>query len=142
MLNLLILAADGNSQPQNGSGGSMIGLLFPLILVFVLMYFVMIRPQKKKQKEEQKMKESLQVGDEILTIGGIYGRIVSIKEDSIVLESAADHSKIKFAKWAVSQNLTVHEAEAVVKPKKEKKAKKDDAASVSNDDEKLKLKED
>lgn len=78
-------------------------------VIIVLFYFVLIRPQKKKQKEEQKLRDSIQVGDEILTIGGIYGKVVSIKDDSFVIESVADHSKIKIARWAVSQNLTVHE---------------------------------
>lgn len=50
------------------------------------MYFVMIRPQKKKQKEEQNMRDSIQVGDEITTIGGIMGRVVTVKEDSIIIE--------------------------------------------------------
>ncbi len=93
------------------------------VVIIAVMYFVMIRPQKKKQKEEQKMRESLQVGDELLTIGGIYGRIVSIKDDSLVIESSADHSKIKIAKWAISQNLTVHEDVMEVKTKAKKKKK-------------------
>ena len=79
-----------------------------IVAIFVVMYFVMIRPQKKKQKEEQKMRESLQVGDEIITIGGIIGRIVSIKDDTIVIETP-DHSKIQLCNWAVSANNTVHE---------------------------------
>ena len=79
-----------------------------IVAIFVVMYFVMIRPQKKKQKEEQKMRESLQVGDEIVTIGGIIGRIVSIKDDTIVIETP-DHSKIQLCNWAVSANNTVHE---------------------------------
>ena len=55
------------------------------------------------------MRENLQVGDEILTIGGIYGRVISLKEDSIVIESKSDHSKLTIARWAMQQNLTVHD---------------------------------
>ncbi|MBE6729715.1 MAG: preprotein translocase subunit YajC [Ruminococcaceae bacterium] len=87
-------------------------MIIYIVVIIGVMYFVMIRPQKKKQKEEQKMRESIQVGDELLTIGGIFGRVVSLKEDSITIESSADHSKIKIAKWAVSQNLTIHEEAA------------------------------
>ena len=94
-----------------GSGSSLWMIAYIVVIIGV-MYFVMIRPQKKKQKEEQKMRESIQVGDELLTIGGIFGKVVSLKEDSIVIESSADHSKIKIAKWAVSQNLTIHEEAA------------------------------
>ncbi len=85
------------------------------VFIIALFYFILIRPQKKKQKEEQKLRDSIQVGDEILTIGGIYGKVVSIKDDSLVIESSADHSKLKIARWAVSQNLTVHEDAAPAK---------------------------
>lgn len=78
-------------------------------VLFFALWFFMIRPQKKKQKEEQKMRENLQVGDEIVTIGGIYGRVVSLKEDTFVIESQSDHSKITVARWALQSNLTVHD---------------------------------
>ena len=60
-------------------------------------------------KEEKKMRENLQVGDEIITIGGIHGRIISLKEDTFVIESLSDHSKLTFSRWALQQNLTVHD---------------------------------
>ena len=89
----------------------------PMILIYAALfgalYFFMIRPQKKKQKEEQKMRENLQVGDEIVTIGGIYGRVISLKEDTIVIESISDHSKITIARWALQSNLTVHDASPI-----------------------------
>lgn len=85
----------------------------PIILIFVLMYFVMIRPQRKQQKEEQKMRNSLRVGDEISTIGGICGRVVNIKEDRLIIETGADRSKITILKAAVANNATVHDAEDV-----------------------------
>lgn len=66
----------------------------PIVLIVVLMYFVMIRPQRKKQKEEQKMRNSIRVGDEITTIGGICGRVINIKEDALVIETGADRSKM------------------------------------------------
>ena len=81
-------------------------MLVPMILIF---YFFLIRPQKKKEKAEKLMRENLQVGDEILTIGGIYGRVISLKEDSMVIESKSDHSKITVARWALQSNLTVHD---------------------------------
>ncbi len=81
-------------------------MLVPMILIF---YFFLIRPQKKKEKAEKLMRENLQVGDEILTIGGIYGRVISLKEDAMVIESKSDHSKLTIARWAMQQNLTVHD---------------------------------
>ena len=61
------------------------------------------------EKKEKQMRENLQIGDEIITIGGIYGRVVSLKEDSLVIESSGDRSKIQVQRSAVGQNLTIHE---------------------------------
>ena len=103
-LNLLTLA-----ETANQSKGSLWVMIAVYALLFGALYFFMIRPQKKKQKEEKKMRENLQVGDEIVTIGGIYGRVISLKEDTIVIESLSDHSKITIARWALQTNLTVHD---------------------------------
>lgn len=103
-INLLEKAASNGGQ----AGGTLL-YIGMLVLMFGVMYFIMIRPQRKKQKEEEKMRNNLQIGDEILTIGGFYGRVVSIKEDSLVIESASDHTKQKIARWAVQQNLTIHD---------------------------------
>ncbi len=102
---------ENTSSAVDTTGGAMSSLAMPitLVLMFAIMYFVMIRPQRKKQKAEEKMRNSIQIGDEILTIGGFYGRVVSIKEDSLVIESAGDRSKQKIARWAVQQNMTIHE---------------------------------
>lgn len=100
------------SATDGASGGgfmSMLPMLAIYALIFAALYFFMIRPQKKKQKEEKKMRENLQVGDEIVTIGGVYGRVIALKEDTIVIESQSDHSKLTFARWALQQNLTVHD---------------------------------
>lgn len=88
------------------------GWLLPvvyIVFILILMYFMIIRPQNKKKKEEEKLKNSLQVGDEIVTIGGFHGKIISLKEDSIVIESVLDHSKQKLERWAIQQNLTIHD---------------------------------
>lgn len=105
-------AADATSSAADTATGSVGSMLMPILMfgvMFLAMYFFIIRPQKKKEKEEKKMRENLQVGDEILTIGGIYGRVISLKEDAIVIESKSDHSKMTIARWAMQQNLTVHD---------------------------------
>ncbi|OQA64996.1 MAG: preprotein translocase subunit YajC [Firmicutes bacterium ADurb.Bin262] len=99
----------GTSGASGASGKSSLSMILLMGGMFVVMYFVMIRPQKKKQKAEQEMRESVQVGDEITTIGGIFGRVVTVKEDSLVIETGADRNKIKIAKWAVSVNNTAQE---------------------------------
>ncbi len=106
MLITLAKAADTANGGQAGGAGLL--MFLPLILIFALMYFMMIRPQKKREKEEKKMRDNLQVGDELLTIGGIYGRVISLKEDAVVIESKSDHSKLTIARWAIQQNLTIH----------------------------------
>ena len=75
--------------------------LVSIALIFVVMYFVMIRPQKKQQQQDAMMRESLAVGDEVTTIGGIIGKVVSIKEETFVLETTKDRTKIRFLKGAV-----------------------------------------
>lgn len=83
----------------------------PFILLIAVFYFVLIRPQRKKDKEIQKMRNSIQVGDEVITAGGIVGIVVSIKEDTVVVETGGDRSKIRIKRWAIQTNETVHEAE-------------------------------
>lgn len=74
------------------------------------MYFIIdTAAAQKNKKEKKKMRDNLQVGDEIVTIGGIYGRVISLKEETIVIESASDHSKLTIARWALQTNLTVHD---------------------------------
>ena len=106
--NFLTLADNATAKPQSG-GSSMIVMIVIYALIFGALYFFMIRPQKKKKKEEEKMRANLQVGDEIVTIGGIQGRVVSLKEDSMVIESQVDHSKMTIARWALQANNTVHD---------------------------------
>ena len=107
----LIRLADEASTDTASSGGllsSLLPLAFPILLI-VIMYFLMIRPQQKKQKEEQKMRNNLRVGDELTTIGGIKGRVVSIKDDTVTIETSNDRTKIVFEKAAVGTVHTKHE---------------------------------
>ncbi len=76
--------------------------LIPLILLIVVMYFLMIRPQKKKDKQIQDMRKALTVGDEIITIGGICGKIVKTKEDSFIIQVGADKVKFEMMRGAFS----------------------------------------
>ena len=73
-----------------------------IVALFAIMYFMLIRPQKKKDDEIRKMRENLKVGDEILTIGGIYGKIVRIKDDSLTIQVGSDRTRIEVAKWAIN----------------------------------------
>ena len=124
-------------------------MLIALVAVFAIMYFMTIRPQKKRQKEEQEMRSSIEIGDEIITIGGIVGRVVTIREEDIIIETGADRNKIKILRGAINTNKTkmdqrrkeVEAARQAAKEKKAgKKASKDSAKAdepkVLTDDEK------
>ncbi|MGN0635459.1 MAG: preprotein translocase subunit YajC [Acutalibacteraceae bacterium] len=104
-MNIITLAAASGTTQQSGG----IGMILMLVAMFAIMYFVMIRPQKKKQKEEQAMRDNIQIGDEITTIGGIMGRVVTVKDDSLIIETGADRSKMKVTRWAVGTNNTANE---------------------------------
>lgn len=105
----MFLLETSAADSQGGGGMSILVMVIYLAVIFGAMYLLLIRPQRKKQKEEKKMRENLQVGDEVVTIGGIYGRVISLKEDSMVIESKSDHSKLTIARWALQTNLTVHD---------------------------------
>ncbi len=82
-----------------------------IVVMFVALYFFMIRPQKKQEKEVANMRNNLQVGDEITTIGGIIGRIVSIKEETVMIETGHDRTKIRILRSAV-RCVDVHAEDA------------------------------
>ncbi len=98
--------------------------LLPLILLFAVMYFLMIRPQKKKDKQIQDMRKSLQVGDEIVTIGGICGKIVKTKDESFIIQVGADKVKFEMMRWAVSSVTKPSPRRDVVDDVKEEEPKK------------------
>ena len=80
--------------------------MLPLVLMFGVLYFVMIRPQMKKAKEQKKYIEALKKGDKILTIGGIYGKVVEVREDATIIMEVEDGTKMKISKNAVSNDAT------------------------------------
>ena len=128
---LLQMASGAAADGKNGTATYII----MMVVLIALMYFMMIRPQKKRQKEEQEMRSSLEIGDEIITIGGIVGKVVTIREEDIIIETGADRNKMKIQRWAVNTNVTkteqhkkeVEKAREAAKEKKE--AKKSDKKS-------------
>ena len=86
-------------------------MLGMVVLLFVVFYFFGIRPQKKQEKEAADMRNALTVGDEITTIGGIIGKIVSIKEETMIIETGRDHTRIRLLKSAV-RTVDVHAEDA------------------------------
>lgn len=105
---------------STGMGSSLI----MLVLMFAIFYFMLIRPENKRKKEAEEMRSSVKNGDKIVTIGGIVGTVVNVKENRIVIETGADQVRIELEKWAISSNETATEAaKAEAKKAQEAKAK-------------------
>jgi len=96
---------------SGGAGNSLWITILYMVLIVGVFYFLLMRPQQKRKKQEEKMRSSVQVGDDITTIGGIEGRVVGIKEDtgSLIIETGTDRAKIKIKKWAVGSIETAHD---------------------------------
>lgn len=105
--NILALSS-GTTQ----NSGSWIPSIIMIVAMVAIFYFLIIRPENKKKKAANEMRESLKVGDEITTIGGVVGTICAIKKETIVLETGADRVRIEFTKWAISSKGKQQEAEA------------------------------
>ena len=100
----LTTAATTTTSATSALGGdSLIGLIVPMVLMFAVFYFLLIRPQRKKDKKVKDMLSALKVGDRISTIGGIFGTIMAIKDDTIELNVGRDNVRLIMARWAIRQ---------------------------------------
>ena len=133
----LITLTTGAASSGSGLGGffgSTWGMVALIGGMFAIMYFLMIRPQNKQRKAEEELRNNTEIGDEVVTIGGIVGKVVSVKDDVLVIETGADRNKMKITRWAVRDNLTKQAAqkeamERAKKAKEEAKAAKKKEAS-------------
>ena len=109
--------AAGAGGAAGAAGGviGMVGTMLPMILLVVVLYFIMIRPQRKKEKELKAQIDAMKVGDKVVTIGGICGKVTKIKDDYIFLETGnvgtpEDRSVLKFERSAIKAVETIHDA--------------------------------
>ena len=120
-------------ETTQNSGGGLLTIM--MLLLMVGMFWFMSRSNKKKEKEAAEMRDSLQVGDEVTTIGGIIGKVVSIKEETFVLETTKDRTKIRFLKGAIrSVDVKIADiaaAQAAEKAEKEAEVKETEAPAES-----------
>jgi len=108
------------AEMPGGMGGSII----MLVAMLAIFYFMLIRPENKRKKEAEQMRSAVKKGDKVVTIGGITGTVVDVKDNKFVLETGADQVRIEFEKWALSSNETASEAKkAEAKKAQEAKAK-------------------
>lgn len=104
-------------------GNQMVSTIIMLVAMIGVFYFLLIRPENKRKKEAEELRASIKVGDQITTIGGIVGTVVSVKDEKFVIETGADQVRIEFQKWALSTNDTA----AAAKKEAEQKAAEDKA---------------
>ena len=137
MINFLL-----EGSGSGGSGGDMWGGLGSILMIVALIaffYFFMIRPQKKQEKKDAEMRDALAVGDEVTTIGGIIGKVVSIKGETFVLETTKDKTKIRFLKGAVrSVDVKAADIAAAILETKEAPAEEPAADASADADESTK----
>lgn len=96
-----LLLTSGTTTSTTGGFSS----IFFLVIIFVVFYFFLIRPENKKKKQLTEMRSSLSVGDEIVTIGGIMGKVVQVTEDTVTFETGEDRVRLQVTKWAISTNV-------------------------------------
>ncbi len=103
---VLAVTVVSGCAPASGTGeapaGSTLQMVIMMVAMIAVFYFLLIRPENKKKKQAQQMRDNLSVGDTITTIGGIMGKVVSVKENSIVIETSEDRVRLHLTKWSVS----------------------------------------
>lgn len=111
-MNLLTFMAESSGGTASGgiSIASLLSMLLPFAGLILIFYFLIIRPEKKRNKEMQEMLNNIQVADEVITTGGIIGRVLSVKEDTVLIETGSDRTKIRVMKSAIAKNNTAHES--------------------------------
>ncbi len=109
-----------------------------MVVILVVLYFILIRPQHKKDKQDAEMRKNLQLGDEVVTAGGIVGIICKIEKETVVIETGGDRSRLRVRRWAISQNLDAEKEAAAAKNAKSAPAKdkKKDKKSDKQEDSK------
>ncbi|MBQ7599483.1 MAG: preprotein translocase subunit YajC [Clostridia bacterium] len=111
----LFLTAAANAAADTAEAPNPVLQILPTILMLVavvaIFYFLMYRPQKKQEKETNNMRNNLQVGDEVTTIGGIIGKIVSIKDETVLLETSSERNKVRVLRTAI-RSVDVHAEDA------------------------------
>lgn len=117
----------------NSSGGFG-GTIIMLVIMIGVFYFLLIRPENKRKKEAENLRSSLKNGDQITTIGGIVGTVVSVKDDKVVIETSADRVRIEIMKWAISTNETATAAAKEEEKKRQEEKAKAKAAKKTKKD--------
>ena len=106
---MTFLAATATDSTTAASGTSMLMTVIPLVLMLVVFYFLLIRPEKKRAKKMKEMLDNLQVADEVVTTGGIIGRVLSVKDDTVLIETGGDRTRLRILRSSIAENRTTHD---------------------------------
>lgn len=126
MLSLLSAMAAPEASGSAGSTGSMMTTFVTFGLIIVIFYFLIIRPQKKRDKETKEMLAAIKKGDKVVSIGGIHGTVVAVKETTVVVK-VDDNTRIEFSRNAISS--IVNRKAETTEPSSKKKAKKEQVSA-------------
>ena len=116
-----------------GGLGGMSSMLF-LVIIFVVFYFFLIRPENKRKKKLTEMRNNITIGDEIVTIGGIMGKVVQVTEDTITFETGEDRVRMQVTKWAISTNVREEKQKAAQQAAAAKSKGKKNAAKTAGEE--------
>ena len=89
---------------------NMFGTLMWIPLMIGIFYLLLIRPERKRSKKAREMRENVQIADEVVTSGGIIGRVLSVKDDTVLIETGGDRTRIRVLKSAIAENRTIHDS--------------------------------
>lgn len=125
------------AAPQQQDPWSIVWMIAVWVIIIAFFYFVFMRPQKKKQKQEEELRNNLEIGDDVTTIGGIVGRVISLREDddTFILETSSDKTRMRFKKWAISSVDTPDKQPKDTKAEKKEKDTEKKKKSDKNADE-------
>ncbi len=121
LITLLAATATDGAAAQAGATQQLLFTGVSLVLMIVVFYFLMIRPERKRAKKMREMLDNLQVADEVVTTGGIIGRVLRVTEDTVLIETGGDKTRIRILRSSIAENRTVHEEVESVTISKAKK---------------------
>ncbi|MCL2638834.1 MAG: preprotein translocase subunit YajC [Oscillospiraceae bacterium] len=108
---LPLLSGQVTSDAAVAPGGmEMLSTLIWIPLMIGVFYFLLIKPQKKRAKADKSMRDNLQVADEVVTVGGIIGRVLSVKDDTVLIETGGDRTRIRVLRSSIAENRTIHDS--------------------------------
>lgn len=137
-------AAESGSGSSGGNPWQWVFTIGIWVVVIAAAYFLFIRPQKKRQKAEDELRSSIEIGDDVTTIGGIVGRVISVRDDdeTIIIETGSDKTRMRFKKWAIASVDTPEKQIKKEDPKKKDKTSDGDGKKKDKNDEDGKTKKD